>query len=113
MPKITFIEHDGTAHTVEALPKRSVMAAALRHDVPGIVAECGGSCSCATCHVYVDPAWVARTGEPGEMEREMLESAADLGPTSRLSCQIKYTDALDGLLVRIPATQAADQKWGA
>ena len=106
MPKITFIEHDGTAHDVEAEIGESAMEAALRSGVTGIVAECGGSCTCATCHVYVDEAWLAKTGERSLEEDEQLDNAYDVRPNSRLSCQIKMSEDLDGLLVRTPARQA-------
>ena len=105
MPKITFIEHDGTVHTVEAEIGSTVMETAQRNNVTSIVAECGGSCTCATCHVYVDEAWVAKTGEPSPMEEDMLDFAFEVKPTSRLSCQIKVTEALDGLVVHTPAYQ--------
>ena len=105
MPKVTFIEHDGTEHASEASDGCSVMEAAVRNGVPGIEADCGGACACATCHVYVDPAWVEATGTPVEMEADMLEFAIEPQPTSRLSCQIRITEALDGLVVRVPASQ--------
>lgn len=105
MVKITFIEHGGTAHQVAAEPGMTVMEAAIKNSVPGIEAECGGACACATCHVYVDPAWTERTGKPSEMEEDMLDFAFDVRPTSRLSCQIKVTEALDGLIVRVPEKQ--------
>jgi 2Fe-2S ferredoxin len=105
MPKITYVEHDGTPHTVEAEVGSTVMEAALRNSVPGIVAECGGSCTCATCLVHVDPAWAERTGERSEEEEDMLDFAFDVRPTSRLSCQIKVTEELDGLIVTTPSYQ--------
>jgi len=105
MPKVTFIEHDGTEHAIEASDGFSVMEAAVRNGVPGIEADCGGACACATCHVYVDPAWAEATGTPVEMEADMLEFAIEPQPTSRLSCQIRITEALDGLIVRVPASQ--------
>lgn len=105
MPKITFIEHDGTEHVVDAEVGMTVMEAAIKNQVPGIEAECGGACSCATCHVYVDEAWREATGEPEEMEEDMLDFAFDVRPNSRLSCQIKVTEALDGLIVRVPEKQ--------
>ena len=105
MPKITYVDHAGTARTVEADVGSTVMEAAIRNNVPGIDAECGGACACATCHVYVDEAWAAVVGEPGPMEEDMLDFASDVKPTSRLSCQIKSTDALDGLIVRTPEHQ--------
>jgi 2Fe-2S ferredoxin len=105
MPKITFIEHDGTEHVVDAEVGMTVMEAAIKNQVPGIEAECGGACSCATCHVYVDEVWREPTGEPQEMEEDMLDFAFDVRPNSRLSCQIKVTEALDGLVVRVPEKQ--------
>ena len=105
MPKITFIEHDGTVHTVEADIGSTVMETALRNDVASIVAECGGSCTFATCLIHVDEAWSPIVGPPSAEEEEMLDSAFEVKPTSRLSCQIKVTQALDGLIVRSPAYQ--------
>jgi 2Fe-2S ferredoxin len=105
MPKITFIEHDGTFHDVEAELGESVMEAAMRGSVSGIVAECGGSCTCATCHVYVDEGWLAKTGERSLEEDEQLDNAYDVRANSRLSCQIKMSEDLDGLLVRTPSYQ--------
>ena len=91
--------------TLAAEPGVSVMQVATSHALAGIDADCGGSLSCATCHVYVDEGWFERVGEPGATEREMLEFAESPGPTSRLSCQIRYTHALDGLIVRLPESQ--------
>lgn len=105
MPRITFIEHDGTAHQVEAANGQSLMRAAVDNGVPGIDADCGGECACATCHVYVEPDWLARTGERSEMERSMLSFAAVTQDNSRLSCQVAVSDALDGLVVRLPDGQ--------
>jgi 2Fe-2S ferredoxin len=105
MPKITYIEHDGTRHTVDAELGSTVMETALRNDVASIVAECGGGCTCATCLVHVDDAWSAIVGPPSSEEEEMLDSAFEVKPTSRLSCQIKVTKELDGLVVRTPAYQ--------
>lgn len=107
MPKITFIEHNGTPHTVHAAVGKSVMQAAVENNVPGIDADCGGECACATCHVYVDAAWLPIVGlpEPGSQEASMLSFAAVTQPDSRLSCQIKVTEALDGLVVRTPEGQ--------
>jgi 2Fe-2S ferredoxin len=82
------------------------METAIKNGVPGIEAECGGACACSTCHVYVDEAWRAATGEPAPMEEDMLDFAFDVRPNSRLSCQIKVTDALDGLKVTTPERQA-------
>jgi 2Fe-2S ferredoxin len=106
MPRITYITHDGDTHSVEADVGSTVMENAVRNGVPGIDAECGGACACATCHVYVDEAWTEAVGSPAPMEEDMLDFAYDVKPTSRLSCQIKVTPALDGLVVRIPERQA-------
>ncbi|EKY27200.1 2Fe-2S ferredoxin [Brevundimonas diminuta 470-4] len=105
MPKITYIEHDGTEHTVEVKKSLSVMEGAIRNNVPGIDADCGGACACATCHVYVDPDFAAETGRPSAMEESMLDFAENVEPNSRLSCQIRVTDDLDGLIVRLPQSQ--------
>ncbi len=105
MPKITYVEHDGTTKTVEAENGATVMEVALKNDVGGIVAECGGSCTCATCMVYVDEAWLDKTGKRTEEEEDQLDFAFDVQPNSRLSCQIKVTEELDGLVVRTPAYQ--------
>jgi 2Fe-2S ferredoxin len=105
MAKITFIQPDGQSQTVEAEPGLTVMEAAKMNNVPGIEAECGGACACATCHVYVDDAWRAMTGKPEAMEEDMLDFAFDVREESRLCCQIKVTAALNGLIVRVPAKQ--------
>ena len=105
MPKITFVPHSGAERVVDAALGKSVMEAAVHNSVPGIEAECGGACACATCHVYVDEAWRAATGEACDMEQSMLEFAQDVRPSSRLSCQIKVTQELDGLIVRLPESQ--------
>ncbi|PLX45317.1 MAG: 2Fe-2S ferredoxin [Hyphomicrobiales bacterium] len=105
MPKIIFIEANGTRHEVEGITGQTVMEAAIKHDVPGIPGECGGACSCATCHVYVDPDWAGKTGTTSETEDDMLDFAFDVRTNSRLSCQIKITDALDGLVLRVPKEQ--------
>lgn len=105
MTKITYIEHSGKEHAVEVVDGMSVMEGAIKHGVPGIEADCGGACACATCHVYVDDAWIEKTGKASSMEESMLDFANDVEPTSRLSCQIKVTPALDGLVVRIPESQ--------
>lgn len=105
MPKITFKNADGTSRTVEAESGSTVMEAAIRNSVQGIEAECGGACACATCHVYVAEDWVERAGKPEPMEEDMLDFAFDVRPTSRLCCQIRVSDALDGLVVSTPARQ--------
>ena len=97
MVKLTFIQPDGASQTVEADAGATVMEAAKQNDVPGIDAECGGACACATCHVYVDAQWVDKVGTPDPMEEDMLDFAFDVRKESRLSCQIKITDALDGI----------------
>ncbi len=105
MPTITYIEPDGTTHKIEAETGSTVMETAIRNLVPGIEAECGGALACATCHVYVDEGWLDKTGSASEMEEDMLDFAYDVRPTSRLSCQIKVSDELDGLVVFVPETQ--------
>ena len=105
MPKITFIEHDGTVHTVEAELGSTVMETALKNGIAGIVAECGGGCTCATCLVHVDEKWFPIVGPPSEEENQMIDTAFEVTETSRLSCQIKVTEALDGLIVRTPSYQ--------
>lgn len=106
MPKITYITHDGKSHEVEAAAGTTVMENAIKNSVPGIEAECGGACACATCHVYVDEAWQDKTGEADIMEADMLDFAYEPKENSRLSCQIKVTDELDGLVVHVPEKQA-------
>jgi 2Fe-2S ferredoxin len=105
MAKITFIDHAGAAQTVEAAVGGSVMEAAIRNNVRGIDAECGGACACATCHVYVDDAWMEAAGSPAPMEADMLDFASDVKANSRLSCQIRVRPELDGLVVHTPARQ--------
>ena len=106
MPDITLIEYNGTVHSFEAPDGVSVMQAATGFGVPGIVAECGGSATCATCHVMVDEAWIGRLPAPLAHEREMLDcTAVPRTPGSRLSCQIQLTPALQGLVLRLPERQ--------
>jgi len=105
MTRITYVQADGSARTVEAAPGSTVMETAIDNDIEGIVAECGGACSCATCHVYVDEGWVERTGDPDAMEDGMLDCVLDRRPTSRLSCQIPVREELDGLIVYVPENQ--------
>ena len=105
MAKITYIENDGTEHSVEVRNGLSVMEGAIRNNVPGIDADCGGACACATCHVYVDEAWRDKTGSTSAMEDSMLDFAENVEPNSRLSCQIRVSDDLDGLIVRLPESQ--------
>ena len=105
MPKITYIAHDGTERVVEVPVGLSVMEGAVKNMVPGIDADCGGACACSTCHVYIDSAWTEKVGKPNDVEADMLDFAFDVRENSRLSCQIKVTDALDGLVVRTPERQ--------
>ncbi|VAW19795.1 Ferredoxin, 2Fe-2S [hydrothermal vent metagenome] len=105
MTKITFVEADGTRHETDAENGSSVMETALGAGVQGIVGECGGACTCATCHVYVDEAWSEKTGAPSAMEEDMLDFAFEVKPNSRLSCQITVKDELDGLVVFVPSQQ--------
>ena len=105
MARITYIEHDGTEHVVDVKTGLSVMEGAVRNNIPGIDADCGGACACATCHVHVDAAWIDKTGTASVMEESMLDFADDVTETSRLSCQIPVSDALDGLIVRMPESQ--------
>ena len=105
MAKITYVEHTGREHVIEVKTGQSVMEGAVKNNIPGIDADCGGACACATCHVYVDDAWADKTGKASVMEESMLDFANDLRPTSRLSCQILVNDTLDGLIVRMPENQ--------
>jgi len=105
MGTVIYITPEGHRYELHASPGITVMQLATAHGVPGIEAECGGSLSCATCHVYVDDDWYGRTGSPGATERDMLEFAEEPQATSRLSCQIHYSEVLDGLIVRIPERQ--------
>ena len=106
MAKITYIEHDGTEHAIDVKTGLTVMEGAVKNNIPGIDADCGGACACATCHVYVDEAWREKVGAPTPMEEDMLDFGFDVRPNSRLSCQIKVTDDLDGLVVTTPERQA-------
>lgn len=106
MPKVTYVAIDGSRCTIDATAGDSVMSTAVRNGVPGIIGECGGNMSCATCHVYVDAEYAARVGPPGDLEDAMLDlGASDRRDTSRLSCQITLTEALDGLIVTTPEDQ--------
>ena len=105
MPRLTFIDSTGTSRVVEAENGATVMETAVRNGVPEIEAECGGACACATCHVYVAEDWLAAVGKPAPMEEDMLDFAFDVRPNSRLSCQIKVTEALNGLVVTTPVRQ--------
>lgn len=105
MAKISFIDHQGAERVVNANVGASVMQAATANGVPGIDADCGGECACATCQVYVDDDWLAATGDIGEREAGMLEFADGVKPNSRLACRITVTDKLDGLVVHTPERQ--------
>ncbi|ALO47507.1 2Fe-2S iron-sulfur cluster-binding protein [Pseudohongiella spirulinae] len=105
MAKITYIEFNGTEHVIDVGSGENVMTAAIKNMVPGIDADCGGACSCGTCHVFVDEPWLDKVGPPGEFEEPMLDLNPDRAANSRLSCQIEVTEALDGLIVRIPEFQ--------
>lgn len=105
MAKITYIEFNGTEHIVDVAKGLTVMEGAVKNMISGIDADCGGACACATCHVYVDPDWIGKTGDVSEMETSMLDFAEEVKQNSRLSCQIQVSDDLDGLVVRIPEAQ--------
>ena len=105
MPKITYITFDGIKHTVDVPVGLTVMEGARDNNIPGIEADCGGACACSTCHVYVDQNWVEKTGIAEQMEQDMLDFAFDVTDQSRLSCQIKISNELDGLIVNLPEKQ--------
>lgn len=105
MGKVTYIEFSGKAHEVQVEAGRSLMEGATFNLVPGIVADCGGACACATCHVYVEPEWESRAGAASEMEAAMLEVVMHREANSRLSCQIRMSEALDGIVLRLPESQ--------
>jgi 2Fe-2S ferredoxin len=106
MVKIIFVDVQGTARSVDGEVGSTVMETAIKNAVPGIEAECGGACACSTCHVYIEEEWRDRVGAPSPMEEDMLDFAFEVQPNSRLSCQIKVTEELDGLTVRTPERQA-------
>lgn len=101
MPKITFITPNGERHDVEVENGYSVMEGAINNNIEGIVAECGGACACATCHSYIDEAWVSKLAEMDDMEDSMLDAAFERKDNSRLTCQIEVSDELDGLVVHV------------
>ncbi|MCR8825929.1 2Fe-2S iron-sulfur cluster-binding protein [Pseudosulfitobacter koreensis] len=106
MAKITYIEHGGKEHVVDVSNGMTVMEGARDNNIPGIEADCGGACACSTCHVYVDPAFVEKLPAKDDMEEDMLDFAFEPDPArSRLTCQLKVTDALDGLVVHMPEKQ--------
>lgn len=105
MAKITYVDHEGTERAIEATAGESVMEVAIKNSIPGIDADCGGACACATCHVYVDEAFLEKVGEADDMEQSMLDFAENVQANSRLSCQISVTEELDGLKVTTPESQ--------
>ena len=105
MPKITYIEDNGKSHTHEVSNGLTVMEGAVQNNVPGIDADCGGSCACATCHVYVDEQWFKKLKKSEDAEQGMLDMAFEPNKFSRLTCQITVTDELDGLVVKMPSKQ--------
>ena len=105
MVQITYVEHDGTEHVVDSQTGLSLMQAAIDNLVPGIDADCGGECSCATCHVMVNENWLEKVGPPGEMEESMLDLNPERQENSRLSCQVEVSEELDGLRVNMPEFQ--------
>lgn len=108
MPKIVFVEHDGGRREIDAPVGITLMEAARQHGVQGVVARCGGACACATCHVYIDPAWLSKVEPREEMEEGMLESAWEPRENSRLSCQVHISADLDGMQVTVPQRQHQD-----
>jgi 2Fe-2S ferredoxin len=106
MPKISFVDAAGSAVEVAAKAGLTVMEVAVDNNITGMVAECGGACACATCHTYVDEAWLGRLPVMDDMEDAMLDSALDRRPNSRLSCQIEITDDLDGLALTVADNEA-------
>ena len=106
MPKITYIEHSGKSHTLEVANGLTVMEGAVQNNIPGIDADCGGACACATCHVYVDEKWFEKIKKKDDAEQDMLDMAFEPNKFSRLSCQIIVNDELDGLVVKMPLKQA-------
>ncbi len=106
MPTVVYITHTGARHEVQAPLNKSLMQVALDHNVPGILGDCGGACSCATCHGFVDERWTEVLPPPSETETFMLDAVTDRRPTSRLCCQIKLSTALDGVVVHLPAEQS-------
>lgn len=105
MPKITYIEHTGTEHTVDLAEGLTIMEGAVNNGIPGIEGDCGGACACSTCHVYVDPAWTDKLKEQEDMEVDMLDFAYEPKENSRLGCQVPVTAEMDGMIVRMPEKQ--------
>jgi ferredoxin, 2Fe-2S len=105
MPTLIYIEPHGSEQKVEVTSGKTVMQGAIENMVEGMLAECGGSCSCATCHCYVDDAWVEKTGQASEVEIDMLDCVTDRRDNSRLGCQIKVSEEHEGLVIRMPDSQ--------
>ena len=105
MAKITFVEHDGTEHVLEGEDGVTLMELAVKNSLPGIDADCGGACACATCHIYIRDDWMDRVGKAVDMEQDMLDFAFDVKDNSRLSCQVKVDGSIDGLMVDLPEKQ--------
>ena len=105
MPTVTYIQANGSSQEIDLAPGTSLMQGAIDNLVEGILAECGGSCSCATCHCYIDESWTDKLEPPTDMEADLLTCVTDLRDASRLSCQINITEALDGLIVHLPESQ--------
>ena len=105
MPKITFVDYQGKTSNIDANVGDSLMEAAVSNDVPGIDADCGGACACATCHVYISEDWMALVGKPEDLEAEMLDVAEEVKENSRLSCQVSVSEEMDGLVVTTPESQ--------
>ena len=106
MAKIVYVEFDGTQHSVDVAQGATLMEGARNAAIPGIEGDCGGACACSTCHVYVHPDWVEKLPAVDPMEEDMLDFAYDIRPESRLSCQVRVSDELDGLVVHVPERQA-------
>ena len=106
MPKITYIEHSGKSHVVEVPNELNVMEGATQNNIPGIDADCGGACACATCHIYVDEKWFDKLKKKDDAEQDMLDMAFEPNKFSRLACQITITDDLEGMVVKMPSKQA-------
>ncbi|HLG86846.1 MAG TPA: 2Fe-2S iron-sulfur cluster-binding protein [Alphaproteobacteria bacterium] len=109
MPRITYVEFNGTRHEVDVDQELSLMEGSVLNEIPGIIGLCGGICSCATCHCYVGPEWAGKLQPPSEGELTMLERAADRRPESRLGCQIRVNEDLDGMVVRLPEHQSSGE----
>ena len=106
MPKITYIEHNGKSHTIDVAKELTVMEGAVQNNIPGIDADCGGACACATCHVYINEKWIDKIPKMEDAEQDMLDVAYEPNKFSRLGCQIVVTEELDGLILKMPLKQA-------